>query len=221
MKNKLILIVSVLVLSASFAVAQDRTSFGILGGINFQDLSGKATNGDKLENEMQLGFHGGINVQIPVAPEFYFQPGLMYTTKGAKNSEGSLTSKTKLNYIEMPLNFVYKAPLSNGFFMLGFGPYLAYAISGNVETKGGSVTLDQDVEFTNKVKSGDPLLVPYYKAFDAGAGIFVGYETAGGLFLQLNTQLGLLNINPEYEGLTADKSAVKNTGFGLTLGYRF
>ncbi len=211
----------VLVLSASFAVAQDRTSFGILGGMNFQNLNGKAVTGDKLENEMQLGFHGGMNVRIPVAPEFYFQPGLMYTTKGAKNSEGSLTSKTKLNYIEMPLNFVYKAPLGNGFFMLGFGPYVAYAISGNVETKGGSVTLDQDVEFTNEVKSGDPLTVPYCKPFDAGAGIFVGYETAGGLFLQLNTQLGLLKINPEYESLTNDDSSVKNTSFGLSLGYRF
>ncbi|MEL7589574.1 MAG: porin family protein [Prolixibacteraceae bacterium] len=221
MKNKLSLIVSILVLAASFAVAQDRPSFGILGGMNFQNLNGKAANGDKLENDMQLGFHGGVNVQIPVAPEFYFQPGLMYTTKGAKNSEGSLTSKIKLNYIEMPLNFVYKAPLGNGFFMLGFGPYLAYAVSGNVETKGGSVTLDQDIEFTNEVKSGDPLLTPYYKAFDAGAGIFAGYESAGGLFLQLNTQLGLLNINPEYEGMTDDDSAVKNTGFGLSLGYRF
>jgi hypothetical protein len=49
----------------------------------------------------------------------------------------------------------------------------------------------------------------------------VGYETAGGLFLQLDTQLGLLKINPEYEALTNDDSSVKNTGFGLTLGYRF
>jgi hypothetical protein len=221
MKNRFVLIILFFAFSTSFAIAQEGTSFGILGGINFQTLNGKTTSGDKLENDMLLGFHGGVNVQIPVAPEFYFQPGLSFATKGAKNSEGSITSTAKLNYIEMPLNFVYKAALGNGYFMLGFGPYLAYAIGGNVETKGGSVTLDQDIEFKSTVKSDDSMLVPYYKAFDAGAGIFVGYEMQSGLFLQLDTQLGLLDINPEYEEMESDKSTLKNTGFGLSLGYRF
>jgi hypothetical protein len=44
---------------------------------------------------------------------------------------------------------------------------------------------------------------------------------AGGIFAQFNTQLGLVKINPEYKILTDDKSVVKNTGFGLSLGYRF
>lgn len=196
-------------------------SFAILGGLNFQNLNGKAYNGDKLKNDMLLGYHAGINIQIPVAPEFYFQPGVLFAVKGAKNTSGSVTSTTKLNYIEMPLNLVYKASLGQGFFMLGFGPYLAYGIGGKVKTEGGALSLTQDVKFQNTVESGDNLLVPYYKALDAGANIFVGYEVAGGLFLQLDSQFGMLNINPEYKALTNDKSAVKNTGFGLTLGYRF
>jgi hypothetical protein len=31
----------------------------------------------------------------------------------------------------------------------------------------------------------------------------------------------MLDINPEYKILTNDKSALKNTGFGVSLGYRF
>jgi len=93
----------------------------------------------------------------------------------------------------LPLNAVYKALVGNGYFMLGFGPYVGYAIS----TSGGD-----------------------FKAFDAGGNIFAGYELAGGLFFQLNTQLGMLNI---YDGsdISEDKSSIKNTGFGLSLGYRF
>lgn len=33
-------------------------------------------------------------------------------------------------------------------------------------------------------------------------------------------QLGMVNINPEYKILPDDKSSIKNTGFGLSLGYR-
>ena len=195
MKSRLFSFLMILVLSASFAVAQDKgkISFAVLGGVNFQNLNGKGITGDKLANDMILGYHFGGNVQIPIAPEFYFQPGLLYTTKGAKNT----TDKYKLSYIEMPLNMVYKALLGSGYVMVGFGPYIAYGIGGQVITKGGLTDI---------------------KAFDAGGNIFVGYEMASGMFLQLNTQFGMLKINPEFPD---DKSSVKNTGFGLSLGYRF
>jgi hypothetical protein len=212
MKNRLLSIVLILVLSASFAIAQEKSkmSFGILGGVNFQNLNGKLSSGDKLDNDMLLGFHGGVNVQIPVAPEFYFQPGLMFATKGAKNTYTILgsefTDEIKINYIEMPLNLVYKGAVGNGFFMLGFGPYLAYGISGKQVFEGNSITFERGVD---------------YNAFDAGANIFAGFEMASGLFLQLDTQFGMLNINPDAENSTNDQSTAKNTGFGLSLGYRF
>ena len=206
MKNKILSMLLILVLSASFAIAQEKSkmSFGILGGVNFQNLNGKLSGGDKLENDMLLGFHGGVNVQVPIAPEFYFQPGLMFAVKGAKNTTtilgSEITDEIKLNYLEVPLNLVYKGALGNGFFMLGFGPYLAYGISGKQVVQGNSLSYERGVD---------------YNAFDAGANIFAGYETAGGLFLQLDTQFGMLDIDPD------ENSTAKNTGFGLSLGYRF
>ena len=223
MKNRIASIALIFMLSVSFSNAQEKSkiSIGVLGGLNYQNLNGKDLGGDKLENDMLMGFHGGINIQIPIAPEFYFQPGIIYSSKGAKNTSGSITSTTKLNYIEVPVNMLYKAPLGKGFFMLGFGPYVGYGISGNVKTVSGSVTLNRDVKFKSIVETGDNILTPYYKAFDAGANIFVGYEMASGLSLQLDTEFGMLNINPEYKILSADKSSTKNTGFGLSIGYRF
>ena len=199
-----------LALSASFATAQERSnvSFGILGGVNFQNLNGELSSGDKLENDMLLGYHFGVNVQIPIAPEFYFQPGLTYAIKGAKDTYSVLgsefTNEIKINYIEMPLNLVYKAALGSGFFMLGFGPYLAYGISGKQVFEGESMKFERGTD---------------YKEIDAGANIFAGFETASGLFLQLDTQFGMLNILPEDS--SDDQATAKNTGFGLSLGYRF
>ena len=225
MKTKLISIAMILMLSGSLAMAQGydkaKTSFGVIGGINFQNLTGKDYNGDKLTNDMILGYHAGVNIQIPLAPQFYFQPGLLFSTKGAKNSIGSITSTTKLSYIEMPLNLVYKAMLGNGYFMLGFGPYIGYGIGGKVTTKGGDLELETDVEFKNVVETSDPLLTTYYKAFDVGGNIFAGYQMANGIFGQFNTQMGLVAINPEDKRVTNDDSSVKNTGFGVSVGFRF
>ena len=206
MKNRLLSIVLILALSASFAIAQEpgKMSFGILGGVNFQNLNGKLSAGDKLENDMLLGFHGGVNVQIPIAPEFYFQPGLMFAVKGAKNTTtilgSEITDEIKLNYVEVPLNLVYKGALGNGFVMLGFGPYVAYGISGKKVVTGNSFSYERGVD---------------YNALDAGANIFVGFEMASGIFLQLDTQFGMLDIDPN------ENNTAKNTGFGLSLGYRF
>jgi len=227
MKTRLISLIMILLLSAPLAIAQStdkaKISFAILGGINFQNLSGKDNNGDKLANDMLLGYHGGVNVQIPIAPDFYFQPGLLFTTKGAKNNYGSLTGTYKLSYIELPLNFVYKALLGKGSFMLGFGPYIGYGIGGKASVQYSSTTYETDIIFKSVVEAGDPW-VPYFKAFDAGGNIFAGFEMAGGIFLQLNGQLGMLKINPEDNRtlkIYSDKLSVKNTGFGISLGYRF
>jgi hypothetical protein len=222
MKTRLISIFAILLITASFATAQDlgKPSFGILGGVNFQNLNGKDYAGDKRENDMKVGFHIGVNMQIPVAPEFYFQPGLLLSTKGAIAEGNASKTKTSLSYIELPLNLVYKGLLGPGYVFLGVGPYLGYGIGGKVNVESGSESNDYDIEFTNVVEISDPQLVPYYKAFDAGGNIFFGYEMAGGLFAQFNAQLGMVNINPEYKILPDDKSSIKNTGFGLSLGYR-
>jgi len=216
----------IFIFSANFSMAQStgKTSFGILGGVNFQNFNGTGNSGDKLENDMIIGYHAGINIQLPLAPEFYFQPGLIFSTKGSENSFGSFTGSYKLSYIEMPLNLVYKGSLGNSYVFVGVGPYVGYAIMGKSELELGSSTLETDIEFSNVLESDDPLTTPYFRSLDAGGNIFFGFEMASGLFLQLNAQLGMLKINPEDNrtfAVYSDELSVKNTGFGISLGYRF
>lgn len=222
MKFKITSIAIMLLFSATFTFAQTTgPAFGLLGGVNFQNLNGKDIDGDQLDNDMIIGYHIGANVQIPIAPEFFFQPGLLFSTKGAKTTTGPVTSTYNLSYIELPLNLVYKGLLGTGYVMVGFGPYVGYGIMGKAKHEGGSISYESDIEFTNSVDAGDPLTDTYFKPLDVGGNIFAGYEMAGGLFFQLNAQLGMLKINPEDNRFSENELSLKNTGFGLSLGYRF
>jgi hypothetical protein len=189
-----------------------RTSFGIRAGVNFQNINGKDGAGNDLKNDLLTGINAGINAEIPLSSGFYLQPGALYSTKGAKWSDGN---KVKLSYIEVPVNFVYKPGLGSGNMLLGFGPYVGFGINGKVESSNGSseeVTFSKDYDAT----SGGP----QFKRFDAGGNLLAGYEFANNVSFQLNAQLGLADINPKTTA-SNDKTKLKNTGFGLSLGYRF
>jgi len=218
----LILLIFNITLVSAQGSGSSKTTFALLGGVNFQNLNGKDFNGDMLENDMIIGFHGGVNAQIPIAPEFYFQPGFMFTTKGAKQEGSNLSMKTSLSYLELPLNLVYKGAIGSGYVMVGFGPYIGYAINGKVTTDiGGTATVESNIVFKNEIALTDPLTTPFYKALDYGGNVFVGYEMANGIFALLNAQLGMAKINPEDNRFPTSKTSIKNTGFGFSLGYRF
>jgi hypothetical protein len=230
MKRKIGL-VAVMIFGVIILQAQEKTnqpsgaSFGIRGGINFQNINGKDENGDKLDNDILTAFNAGINLEIPVGGGFYFQPGLLYTIKGAKSKEviggNTIKGKVRISYIEMPLNLLYKPQLGNGKLLLGFGPYIALGIGGEVTYKGDGIKESSDIKFKKTVKLTDPDDVAYFRPMDAGANLLAGYEFGNKVSFQLNAQLGLTKINPDYEGDPDSKASAKNTGFGFSLGYRF
>lgn len=213
------------------ATLQAQVGFGIQGGVNFQNINGKDGSGEKLTNELITGFHAGVNINIPVATDFHFQPGLLFSVKGSKNdffsaptkASGDYATTTRISYLELPLNLLYRPLVGKGHILLGFGPYIAYGIGGKEKSDFGSLaSIERTVKFKNSVSDMTDLITnAYYRPFDAGANIFFGYELSNGIFLQLDAQLGMLKINPEYSWINDDKRSYKNTGFGLSLGYRF
>lgn len=187
-----------------------------------QNLNGKDFDGDALDLDLAPRFNVGVVAEIPVAPDFYFQPGLLFSTKGAKTSDEFLGQTMEmdinLGYIELPLSLLYKPVLGNGRLLLGFGPYLGYGVMGKAKYTLSSVTTEEDINWTNEYE-GDGTIAQF-KPLDFGANVFFGYELPMGLSFQLNTQLGLANINPDSSEGNGEVS-VKNTGFGISLGYNF
>ncbi|NML22739.1 PorT family protein [Pseudoflavitalea sp. G-6-1-2] len=216
MKRKFLALSAVLALMAGAAHAQSKTTFGVRAGVNFQNLNGKDAKGDKDNGKIKTGFHVGVNAEIPVADEFFVQPGVLFSTKGAKDEEGS--GKTNLSYIEVPVNFVYKPELGDGKLILGVGPYLGIAVGGKYKNDGGST----DIKFKNKITKLED--AGALKRIDAGGNLLVGYEMSNKLSFQLNAQLGLTNLLPKVEvngQEVSTKAKMKNTGFGVSVGYRF
>ncbi len=197
---------------------QAQVSFGVRAGVNLSNINGKDAADNKLENRLIPGFNAGVNVEIPVADQFYLQPGLLFTTKGARAEEGD--GKTTLGYVELPINLVFKPELGAGKMLLGFGPYVAYGVTGKAKDGNDS----EDVKFEKEINVAELLSGVYAKPFDAGANVLVGYEFSNKLSAQLNAGLGLLNVNPKVTGPgseAADKIKMKNTTFGISIGYRF
>lgn len=225
MKKRLLSLAAILLLLPLALQAQ--MEFGVQGGVNFANLTGKDSNGDKVDMfDVTLGFHMGAFVRIPIAPDFYFQPGVFYSMKGAQIAEMATKAASDdnmvwhLSYIEVPMNILFNPQLGSGHLLLGFGPYVAYGIGGKAKYQ----DYEADIKFDGDVTTGeytDEEVNMVFKPFDAGANIFVGYELPMGLFVQFETQLGLLNMIPKYDGEDSGDAKLNNTGFGLSAGFRF
>jgi len=194
-----ILAVIALVLSTTYAQAQTR--FGIKGGLNFStfSISGNGLNGS-FSPDSKTGFNLGVISEIPLATDFYLQPGLLFSTKGFK--VGSDMSEST-NNLEIPINALYKLN-AGSIKVLGFaGPYIGYALSGTDKESGVST----DIKFSGNNKE--------MNAFDLGLNFGAGVEISS---FQITVQygLGLTNLAANSNGGT-----VKNKVFGISVAYLF
>ena len=198
--------------SPSMVRSTGKTTFGIHAGANMFNINGKNAIGTELDNSLKLGFDAGVNAEIPLGTGSYLQPGIDFRQKGAQSNNGN--DKLTLNYIDIPVNFIYKPVLGTGNLVLGFGPYIGFGISGKAKYADGQ---EQEVEFGNDDITSNSINL---KRTDAGANFLAGYEFANKLSVNLKAQLGLKDINPD-SGIPEDQTRNRNTGFGLSLGYRF
>jgi hypothetical protein len=227
MKTRLFALVLIFTVLVPQTFAQKRRKvdtgihIGILGGGGMQTLTGTDYWGAKLDNKLTPGFHVGGNVILSIFPDFWLQPGILFSVKGARQNiiTDDITKTVSLSYIEVPLNLLYRPQLGDGHLLLGLGPYGGYGVLGRERVKSGTITTELIVKYLTDA-SEEPTTYVYYRGLDAGANIFFGYEFYNGILLQLNGQMGLLKVNSDY-GLPNDMTSKKNTGFGLSVGYRF
>jgi hypothetical protein len=95
---------------------------GVKGGATFSSI---ADAPEEVEEEnIRVGFHAGLMVDIPVADFFSIRPEFMYTRKGAKYETFDTEIKSRLDYIDIPVLAVLK-PLG-GPFQAYIGPQFSY-----------------------------------------------------------------------------------------------
>lgn len=233
MTKKIILCVAALAMS--FA-AMSQVRVGVKGGLNLANIS--VDNDGSVDNKKTLpAFHVGVLADMPLIKNVLsFQPGVFYSSKGSKLESGSKGTPTVTNpyskyttnpqYIEVPLNFVGKIPLSEDCRLFaGIGPYFAFGVAGKnkyefnngvVNTTGKSdIEWDDDTPFNND----DPNQGwNKYRRFDWGGNLMVGAEISNFL-VSAQYGLGFNKINSGEENTSDNKS--KNRVFSVSVGFLF
>ncbi|MEI9909214.1 MAG: outer membrane beta-barrel protein [Bacteroidota bacterium] len=178
---------------------------------------------DKNNFSPRTGVHFGIiaNLSLNAKSTFFFQPGILYYNKGRKYAARfdtavsqvlSVKSYEHLNYLELPLNLVYKFNLSKSAkFIIGAGPYLSFFYTGKLKTetisKTGIYTLDENKD------PGVGSAPGKYNVMDYGVNGLAGFEF-GRVFLTANYSQGLNDLyNPDGYNAT-----LKHQVMGITLG---
>lgn len=208
--------------------------WGVKAGGNMSAMLMKDESG-YLKTKLVPGFHVGGFAEAALSETFFVQPSLLFTSKGFKVDQDGFAEylygvdqiKFISYHLELPINFIFKPQLGNGRMMLGAGTYVAYGLGGNWEAASNGISVKGKLKFLNDYNSSDSTLggstrkIPYTKPFDFGGNILIGYEINPNLFFHLNGQIGLIDIDPTYNGMKDEKSSVKTVGGGVIVGYRF
>jgi hypothetical protein len=210
-----------------------QVSIGFRGGYTMADMRYKdPTIGYKyngIGNPTRLNsWHADLLLNIPVWGNLHLQPVVRYNTKGARFEQPAAmpadvylpsANEIRMHYLELPLNVVYKIPLSIGKLAIGAGPYAAYCLGGKSDVAiryNGAIVQrsQQNIQFsgrTNNIIATNSQL----RRWDAGANFTLGLEFNNLLIVGANYSLGLTDLDK------SGSSSLKNSYLGLSLGILF
>ncbi len=180
------------------------------------------------KTSMRMGMGAGIVADISFNNHISLKPSLNFLQKKSRleyqtdDFPGKTFSvNSNLNYLELPLNFVYKFPLKSMTLYVGAGPSFGYGISGKLKATGyiySEVEGDQVPDiievkteldaFKKEADNGAE-----FKRFDISANAVAGLELKNGLYVNAGYMLGFSNLLKD--------DSYKNRGIQLTVGFLF
>jgi hypothetical protein len=184
---------ALLVLAAfTLGTASAQVQFGVKAGANVASWSGSAAGG----LSSQVGFNGGVMVNLPLEGMLSLSPELLYSGQGAKGTSSGTVVSGHVNYFNVPVLFKYTSSMG----LYGeTGPQLGFLLSANL--KSGGTTTNDKADF---------------KSTDFSWAFGVGYLTTASIGIDARYNLGLSNIVAASGGGT-----LKNNVFQIGLFYLF
>jgi hypothetical protein len=204
MKTKNLIYLIAFVCMAQSAVAQ----FGVHAGAVFSSSKLKADLGDfgdfSFNFDTKVGFMAGVYYRHSLGEKFALQPELNWMPKGGNLTEDGETVTLALNYLELPVYFLF-IPNTNTGFYAGAGPAFNFGLSGKYKFDGES----EDVVFGNDEDSE-------LKGFHMAVNFLAGYQLENGINLSAFAGPTITNSLPEP---SADEGTWSFLNFGVRLGY--
>ncbi len=210
------------------AAAFSQVSLGIQGIGNLSNASIKTEDMLNPSKKASALPGAGLVAQFDLGKKLALRTGVNYLQHGFKLTGSfeedfgeevasvSFSTKTNLNYVQVPVNILYKIPSRLFEFYVGGGPYVSYGISGkikitstiNYENGDKEIETEEQKAFTKEDGEEAGL-----KRSDIGVGAIAGFKFANGIFANVGYQLNLSNSSGDSEG------KYKNRGLQLTIGY--
>lgn len=187
-------------------LAAQSARVGIKGGVALSNMYGDAVG----NVDLRKGFTGGLFVDIPASPSLSFQPEVLYTQKGAAQSElidvgGSLAlaeGTWKYDYVDIVA--LLKGKFGTGGIRIALYGGAQYSVLMSAKAVGDGGEID---------------LKDYTKSNDIGGVVGGSLEFASGFLLDLRYSIGSTEIDqPPLDQAFARKQNVISAMLGIALG---
>lgn len=219
--KKIIGVVTGIILSAG-SMAQ--VEVGIHGTGNLASAKIKFDNDFDYTKTMKAMPGAGVVLQFGINKNLAIRSGVNYVQNGVvlkATVDGETNMKVKLennlHYVQVPVNLLFKIPVSSVTFFAGGGAFFNYGIGGKTKSTlsytmpdGEQFTETEKTEAFKKEEDGGAGL----KRTDFGVGALAGLQF-GKLFANVGYQLSLANSTD------AEGGEYKNRGLQLTIGCFF
>lgn len=203
------LAVSLSVAPAALAQSAVRsTHFGVVAGAAFAKVGGPDVADEDVKS--RVGIAAGGFATLGISRNVAIQPELLYSQKGAKSTEGEVTSRVRLSYVEVPVLLKLRFPGSGGGTVVPHvyaGPYFGVRVGCSVSASNGTATISSGC--------GDQAADIHIKSSDFGA-TFGGGVDVGRAIIDVRYDLGLSKIGSE-----TTNNDVKNRVLYLLVGWTF
>ncbi|HEV7333635.1 MAG TPA: porin family protein [Flavisolibacter sp.] len=183
-------------LSIQYCLGQ--SSFGVKGGLNINE----AEDGLDLRKKTRFAYHGGLFFQQKLGKKLFFQPELLYSSKGYRYTSIGfpIDGAKRMNYLSVPLLIGYQASSHLSFL---FGPEFDYLLRAGHRGDGG----------VSKVTA-------YYPRFDAGLDFGAAYKLSKKLSAELLYYYGFNTLYYSNRGVSYGYVKGRNKVFQAGVSYR-
>lgn len=201
-------------LTIVFMITVVASAQGVYLGIKGGGVISKIRSEKLADENPQPGYMAGLALDYEFISNMSIQSGIYFVTKGAEyttENAGFEDVDAKMYYLQIPLHYAYKIPLSGTTrFNVNAGPYVAAGIGGKTKVSGDT---SQEYDTFHKIEDGQYVGLGY-KSFDAGVGIGIGFEF-NSFTLDVGWDVGLVNISH------TKNATVKNQSGFVSVGYMF
>ncbi len=207
MKNRILPLVLIFLFAAA---VKAQTEFGLKAGANISSYSLAASEVVAYVKPL-TGYHFTGYLDIHLFRGLYIHPEVSLQLKGAKIIESQLYGGTeviqKIMWLDLPINFVGKAPIANiGYAYAGGGPYMGFTM--NAENTYSDNSIAALIIYKDNAM----------RSVDYGLNFLVGAKIGKRFSIYTTYRLGMANIvNSEYRWSDSVKNRVLSVGIGVSL----